>query len=110
MVVPGVVLKRPVGSKEPFKEQAELPSDLAGDRGSKKSGRKSRGRKAQEPSRRGNDQTAGRNVALAFEKEHNRRAREREMEEAALEKEREGRQHAMDKGPWTQPVGSTKRK
>ena len=97
MAAPGVVLKRPVGSNGPFKEQAELPTNLAGDRGSKRSDRKTQGRKAQKPSRRGNDEVADRKAALAFEKEHNRRARERAKEEAALEKERERRQHAIDK-------------
>ena len=97
MEMPGVVLKRPVGSNGPFKEQAELPTDLAGDRGSRRSDRKSQGRKAPKPSRRGNDEAAERKAALAFEKEHNRRARERAKEEAALEKERERRQHAINK-------------
>ncbi|WFU16442.1 cell envelope biogenesis protein TolA [Bradyrhizobium sp. CB3481] len=97
MAAPGVVLKRPVGSNGPFKEQAELPTDLAGDRGSKTSDRKSQGRNAQKPSRRGNDEATDGKVALAFEKEHNRRARERAKEEAALEKEPERRQHAIDK-------------
>jgi hypothetical protein len=99
MAAPGVVLKRPVGSNGPFKEQVELPTDLAGDRGSTRSDRKSQGRKAQKPSRRGNDEAADRKAALAFEKEQNRRARERAKEEAALEKERERRQHAIDKAP-----------
>jgi hypothetical protein len=31
MAAPGVVLKRPVGSSGPFKEQAELPTNLAGE-------------------------------------------------------------------------------
>src|SRR6478672_4621377 len=35
---PGVVLKRPVGSSGPFKENAELPTNLAGDKISKKAG------------------------------------------------------------------------
>ena len=30
MAVPGVVLKRPVGSSGPFKEHAELPTNIAG--------------------------------------------------------------------------------
>ena len=97
MSAPGVVLKRPVGSSGPFKEHAELPTDLASDRGSKTSGRKSQGRKAQKPPRRGNDQLADRKAALAFEKEHNRRERERAKEEAVREKERERRQHTIDK-------------
>jgi hypothetical protein len=94
MSAPGVVLKRPVGSSGPFKEQAELPADL-GDRGSKT--RKLQGRSAQKPPKRGNDQAADRKAALAFEKEHNRRERERAKENAAGEKERERRQHAIDK-------------
>ena len=97
MAAPGVVLKRPVGSSGPFKQHAELPTVLADDRGSKRSGRKSQGRRTQEPPRRGNDQVADRKAALAFEKEHNRRERERVKEEAAREKERERRQHAIDK-------------
>ncbi|MEH2535093.1 hypothetical protein V1277_005610 [Bradyrhizobium sp. AZCC 1588] len=95
MAAPGVVLKRAVGSGGPFKEHAELPTDLAGDRGSKT--RKSQGRSAQKPPKGGNDQAADRKAALAFEKEHNRRERERAKEEAAREKERERRQHAIDK-------------
>lgn len=97
MSAPGVVLKRPVGSSGPFKEHAELPTDLADDRGSKISGRNSQGRKAQKPSRRDNDPAADRKAVLAFEKEHNRRERERAKQETAREKERERRQHAIDK-------------
>ncbi|WP_335622076.1 cell envelope biogenesis protein TolA [Bradyrhizobium icense] len=97
MAAPGVVLKRSVGSSGPFKEHAELPTDLAGDHGSRTSGRKSHGRRAQKPPRRGNDPAAERKAALDFEKEHNRHERERAKEEATREKERERRQHAIDK-------------
>src|SRR5580700_10171447 len=45
MAAPGVVLKRPVGSRGPFKEHAELPADLAGDGISKKAGSSSVRRK-----------------------------------------------------------------
>ncbi len=96
MAAPGVVLKRPVGSSGSFKEHAELPTDLAGDR-SKKAGRKSAGRQPQKPSKRGHNEAADRKAALAFEKEQERRERERAKEEAALQKERERRQHAVDK-------------
>jgi hypothetical protein len=96
MAAPGVVLKRPVGSSGPFKEHAELPTDLAGDR-SKKAGRKSAGRQPQKPSKRSHDEAADRKAALAFEKEQERRERERAKEEAARQKERERRQHAVDK-------------
>ena len=95
MAAPGVVLKRPVGSSGPFKEHAELPTDLAGD-GSKKAGRKSAGRQPQKPSKRSHDEAADRKAALAFEKEQERRERERAKEEAARQKERERRQHAVD--------------
>jgi len=95
MAAPGVVLKRPVGSGGPFKEHAELPTDLAGDR-SKKAGRKSAGRQPQKPSKRSDDEAADRKAALAFEKEQERRERERAKEEAARQKERERRQHAVD--------------
>src|ERR1700691_6769637 len=40
MAKPGVMLKRPVGSSGPFKEHAELPRDIAGDGGAKKTDRK----------------------------------------------------------------------
>src|ERR1700722_15488375 len=40
MAKPGVVLKRPVGSSGPFKEHAELPKDITGDGGAKKTDRK----------------------------------------------------------------------
>src|SRR6516164_2647571 len=41
MAVPGVVLKRPVGSNGPFKEHAELPTNLAGDDISRKASSRS---------------------------------------------------------------------
>src|ERR1700757_4831749 len=47
MAAPGIVLKRPVGSSGPFKEHAELPTDLARDNISKKAGGRSVRRKPQ---------------------------------------------------------------
>ena len=91
MAAPGVVLKRPVGSSGPFKEHADLPTDLAGEGTPKKSGRKPQ----KHP--KTTDQAADRKAALAFEKEQKRRDRERAKEEAAREKERERRQRAIDK-------------
>ena len=79
MAAPGIVLKRPVGSSGTFKENAELPTDLAGDDSSKKSGRKSQSRKPRKHLKRG--KAADQKAALAFEKE----------------KERARRQHAVDK-------------
>ncbi|WP_183233986.1 cell envelope biogenesis protein TolA [Bradyrhizobium sp. CIR3A] len=92
MAAPGVVLKRPVGSNGPFREHAELPTDLAG-RSSKKTDR----RQPRKPSKRANDDAADRKAALAFEKEQKRRERERAKEQAARQKEQERRQHAVDK-------------
>jgi hypothetical protein len=80
MAAPGVVLKRPVGSSGPFKEHAELPTNLAGDRGSKRSDRKSQGRKAQKPSRR--QRSGGRSEG---------RTRFRERAKAPGARAREGR-------------------
>ena len=95
MAKPGVVLKRPVGSNGPFKEHAELPSDLAGD------GERRRPRESSEPQatkeREEIDEAEDRKAALAFEKEQTRRERERAKEEAAQRKERERRQKAVDK-------------
>ncbi len=97
MAAPGVVLKRPVGSSGPFKENAELPTNLAGDNSSKRAGRRSVKPKPQKQPKRATDRAADREAALAFEQEQKRRERERAKEEAALRKERERRQKAVDK-------------
>jgi hypothetical protein len=97
MAAPGVVLKRPVGSGGPFKEQAELPTSLAGDDISKKAGGRSVRRKPQTHPEPVTDRAAERKAALAFEKEQERRKRECAKEEAVQRKERERRQKAIDK-------------
>ncbi|QQN61464.1 cell envelope biogenesis protein TolA [Bradyrhizobium diazoefficiens] len=94
MAKPGVVLRRPVGSDGPFAEHADLPTDLAGpvhDRPGKR-----RAKTAKQPSRKIDDAKA-RNAALAFEKEQERRERQRRKEEAARAKERERREKAVAK-------------
>jgi hypothetical protein len=96
MAAPGVVLKRPVGSSGPLKEHAELPTNLAGDNISKRTGSSSVRRKPQKIPKRATDRAADRKAALAFEKEQKRRERERAKEEAAQRKERERRQKAVD--------------
>src|ERR1700680_1698798 len=80
MKKPGVVLRRPVGTDRPFREHAELPTDLSGG-GPTKAARKSKGPKAKKSSSRSVDKAAERNAALAFEKEQKRRERERASEE-----------------------------
>lgn len=96
MAAPGVVLKRPVGSSGPFKEHAELPTNLAGDAISKKASSRSVRPEPQNYPKPAKDQAADREAALAFEKEQKRRKRERAKEEAAQRKERERRQKAVD--------------
>jgi hypothetical protein len=96
MAAPGVVLKRPVGSSGPFKEQAELPTSLAGDDISKKAGGRSVRPKPQKHPKPAKDQATDREASLAFEREQKRRERERAKEEAVQRKERERRQKAVD--------------
>ena len=97
MAAPGIVLKRPVGSSGPFREDAELPKDMgSGRRPSMTAAKLAKGR-----SPRGaggaTDPAADRKAALAFAKEEKRRDRERAKEEAALQKERERRRAAFEK-------------
>jgi hypothetical protein len=98
MAKPGVMLKRPVGSSGPFKEHAELPTNLddATARLSK-AARKPAGRKPKKTSSRPSDKAAEQKAAIAYEREQKRRDRERAREEAARQKEREHRQQAIDK-------------
>ena len=97
LAAPGVVLRRPVGSNGPFKEDAELPTDIEGGHGAKKARRKPRKPAPSKRPRRTRDPAAERRAALAYEREERRREREREREDAAREKERERRQRAVDK-------------
>ena len=97
MAKPGVVLKRPVGSSGPFKEHAELPRDIAGDGGAKKTDRKVGSGRPKKHAKKIVDEAADREASLAFEKERERRERERAKEEAAQRKERERRQEAVDR-------------
>jgi hypothetical protein len=92
MARPGVVLKRPVGSSEPFKELASLPTNLA----DRKAGPKTPSA-GKTPPRQTQDRAADRKAELAFEKEQHRRERERAKQEAEQEKERVRRQRTRDK-------------
>jgi colicin import membrane protein len=90
---PGVILRRPIGSNGPFKEHADLPTDLPS--------RVVKGRSAKGPAKlkppRQIDDKAARKAALAFEREQSRRESERRKEEGAIAKERERREKAVAK-------------
>ena len=92
---PGVILKRPVGSDGPFKEDAELPSDLSREKvkGRPKKPRAKSGKRAP----RKTDDQAARKAALAYEKEQKQRDSQRRKEEAARAKARERREQAIAK-------------
>ena len=98
MAKPGVMLKRPVGSNGPFKEHAELPTDL-GDATARpsKAARKPANRRPKKTSSRPADKAAELRAAVAYEREQKHRDRERAREEVARQKEREHRQLAVDK-------------
>ena len=81
MARPGVVLKRPVGSSEPFSEHAALPRLPNIDITKEKITTPGDNRK-ELPTRKIDDKAA----ALAFEREQKRRAAARRKEEAAEEK------------------------
>ncbi len=92
---PGVVLKRPVGSDQPFAEDAELPTHLDG--GDNRRPAKARRAKPKKQASRKTDDKAARKAALAYEKEQKRRDAKRRKEEAAEEKERARREQAVAK-------------
>ncbi|WP_316190230.1 MULTISPECIES: cell envelope biogenesis protein TolA [unclassified Bradyrhizobium] len=91
---PGIVLKRPVGTNQPFTEHAGLPTRLAGPERDRP--RKSP-RTPARPSSRTTDKAAERTAALAFARAQKQREAERQKEEAALAKARARRDKAMAK-------------
>ena len=98
MAKPGVMLKRPVGSNGPFKEHAELPTNLGGAIARlSKAARKAAGRKPKKTSSRPADKAAEQKAAVAYEREQRNREREQAKQESARQKERDRRQQAIDK-------------
>jgi hypothetical protein len=93
MAKPGVVLRRPVGSAGPFKENAELPTDLAGDA----TGRSRRHRPRSNKPLGKTDEKAARQAALEYERTERQRESARRKEEAARAKERQRREQAIAK-------------
>jgi hypothetical protein len=97
MAKPGVVLRRSVGSDGSFGEHADLPTNLGDGERPTKAARKSKVRKAKEPSFRPVEKAAEREAGLAYEREQQRREREQAREEAANKKDRERREQALNK-------------
>jgi colicin import membrane protein len=91
---PGILLKRPVGSSEPFREQAHLPTSaqLSGPTPQAQKPPK-QPKKAPSPLA---DDKAARKAALAYDKEHKRQQAQRQKHAAAEAKRREQRQKAID--------------
>jgi hypothetical protein len=99
---PGVVLKRPVGTKGAFEEVAEppkmLPMDLPRFAPKPKPGKvKPAKAKPEKKAARKSDPDAERKARAAFEKAQKLRDAERRREEAAREKERLRRKQSVEK-------------
>ena len=100
MAKPGVVLRRPVGSKKAFKEHSELPtaaSLTAGTEGEAPVRKISPKQKTRRAKSSGTDAKAERAAAVAFEKEERKRELQRQKEEAKAAKAGERRKAAMEK-------------
>jgi hypothetical protein len=96
---PGIVLRRPVGTKGPFSEEAVLPTDLDLEKpaaGKNKPAKLQRiaGKKARSGKR---DDKAERAAALAYEKKQRRRDAEKRRQQAAAEKKRRKMEGAVEK-------------
>lgn len=86
---PGIVLKRPVGSDNPFSESIELPDDLAPAEPSKRK----RVKPAPKPmASDGGGDAAARRAAAAYKKQRQKDDAKREREEAAEAKAHERRE------------------
>ena len=95
MAKPGVVLRRPVGSTKPFKENSELPTAaslvaVSEDRAEPKN-------RAKHTRSKSPDAKAEHAAAAAFEKEQRKRELQRQKKEAEAAKVRERRKAAMEK-------------
>jgi hypothetical protein len=93
MAKPGVVLRRPVGSRGSFSEHAKLPTDLGRAGKQTNAARKSRGRRA----KKAPSHPVGKVAQRAAEREQNRRDHEQAREEAARQKERERLKRVVDR-------------
>jgi hypothetical protein len=93
MAKPGVVLKRPVGSNEAFREHAHLPKHLPAGRDKEAPAKPQL--KPREAQLSKIDDKAARVASVAFERAQARREAERRREEAKRQKERELRERKV---------------
>jgi len=95
MAKPGVVLRRPVGSKKRFQEHAELPTVASL---TEHIPRDDVPHQRSEPSKpKQTDEKEERKAAVAFKKEERRLELQRQKEEAAAEKDRARRHTGIDR-------------
>jgi hypothetical protein len=102
MAKPGVILKRPVGTDAPFREEADLPSigslqisRRKPDPKPKKLKNVKGAKNARRPAAPQTDPKTAQKAALAFEREQRQREKQRQKEEAAAAKALARRQQAM---------------
>jgi len=95
MAKPGIVLRRPVGTNELFREHARLPTAESLN-ATPRSG-KAQPKKAAAPKIQQIDERAQRRAAAAFEKEQQRREKQRQKEKDAAAKAHARRKAAMEK-------------
>lgn len=98
MAKPGVVLRRPVGTNDPFQESAELPKGFA----IPSVGKAGKTRQAPEPAAAGPkkppvEKPTSRRAVISFQKEKAKRDRLRAREEAKQEQVRARRKRAVEK-------------
>jgi colicin import membrane protein len=93
MARPGLVLRRPVGTRDAFSEQAELPRNLPVGTARRPTTKPAAAKK--EPRRQTADDATARKAAAAYEKEQKRRDRDRLKAEAAQQKKRRRRELAI---------------
>jgi len=96
MARPGVVLKRPVGSNESFRENAELPHLLNIERVKERQAEPRRVR-SEKPLPHKTDHKTAKAAALAFEREQKRREAARQKEEVARARKRKQQEQAIAK-------------
>ena len=99
MAKPGMVLRRPVGTNEPFRQDAALPAGYALPSVTEAPAPKTRKPKAKKASRpaRGPEKKTSPAAILSFEKARAERERARAREDAAAKRDAEKRSSAIEK-------------